>query len=553
MKPQGPTVPHDHSRPGEGDGTLDPDVRNDLPRYSDVQNNFNPSSPDSNKYPTLSWDANNSQFLWVDVSSSEQGYSLSSIDVTDMVEAGEIQVTNLGTGSASNGDFLAVDSGSVAGTAPPSGGNAGLPPFPFYADPFTQDFANQFPDPEIDSPTSYAWAKSSGLGSFGSAWYALNGGTELISYNFFDDYIVTPDNQQETQSLTDITGTGLTVQPDGSAVIIVGTDGDGNDIVRRLPMSSSWDITSISNGAEIDVTATCPGVSDVDFSPSGDRMFLSSETNGNLVGYILATDFDPSTATQVSNANVPLASPRGISFSESGGLVYAHDLSTIYSLYLFEDYSFNDVVTASSFSFGESTDMQAARFGLNDALLVVLGADGMSYSYFPNRAGGVQNPLTEDLDLAGNALLNGTTTDVLTFGSGGEPRLHNENGVITATFTSDGSGNPVVTPAGDVRYGGTNGPLSWVDDISEVSSNTNIASAARTYLVDTSGGNVTMTLPTGVSTGWWTRITKTASGNTLTIDRNGANIDGSASNIDLSAQGATERLTIDSSGNWWTE
>lgn len=60
-----------------------------------------------------------------------------------------------------------------------------------------------------------------------------------------------------------------------------------------------------------------------------------------------------------------------------------------------------------------------------------------------------------------------------------------------------------------------------------VSDNYDISTSDYTVLVDTTGGNVTVTLNTPPA-GKIYNIKKIAAGNTLTIDGNGATIDGSA-------------------------
>lgn len=81
-----------------------------------------------------------------------------------------------------------------------------------------------------------------------------------------------------------------------------------------------------------------------------------------------------------------------------------------------------------------------------------------------------------------------------------------------------------------------------------------VAATDETILVDTSAGNVQVTLPAAPTAGRVLNIKKiTTDGNTLTIARNGKTIEGAAANL-TTASSARPNYTLQydaTAGSWW--
>jgi hypothetical protein len=98
-------------------------------------------------------------------------------------------------------------------------------------------------------------------------------------------------------------------------------------------------------------------------------------------------------------------------------------------------------------------------------------------------------------------------------------------------------------------FPGISGGLPW----SVISGNTN-AAAMNGYLIDASGGNVTLTLPASPSTGDTVAAcdyTNSATTNTITIARNGNNIEGSATDLTIDINGAGFTLVYADATRGW--
>jgi len=96
---------------------------------------------------------------------------------------------------------------------------------------------------------------------------------------------------------------------------------------------------------------------------------------------------------------------------------------------------------------------------------------------------------------------------------------------------------------------GGSGGLSW----SIISTNTT-ASATNGYLVDVSGGTLTLTLPSSPTEGDKVGVcdfTQNAATNNITIDNNGNNIEGSASNYTISTDGKGLLFVYTNSTRGW--
>jgi uncharacterized protein (AIM24 family) len=121
-----------------------------------------------------------------------------------------------------------------------------------------------------------------------------------------------------------------------------------------------------------------------------------------------------------------------------------------------------------------------------------------------------------------------------------------------STLTLGGSGTAVTLASGATQSGfGREGSVDWQTSI-KTSDFT--AVSGEGYFVNTTSGEITVTLPASPSAGAIVSIKdylNTADTNAITIARNGSNIDGSTSNVEMTTEGQTATFVyVDSTEGW---
>ena len=108
-----------------------------------------------------------------------------------------------------------------------------------------------------------------------------------------------------------------------------------------------------------------------------------------------------------------------------------------------------------------------------------------------------------------------------------------------------------ITNSGTAAGFGSTGEVSW-DTTKKTASFTGVSGVG--YFVDTTGGAVTVTLPSSPSAGNVIAVqdyTGTFSSNNLTFNRNGSNINGAASNLIIDkANVAAQLIYVDATEGW---
>ena len=133
------------------------------------------------------------------------------------------------------------------------------------------------------------------------------------------------------------------------------------------------------------------------------------------------------------------------------------------------------------------------------------------------------------------------------------PNTSVTNAQLAGSIANDKLANSTVTINGTAIALGASGSIPAVSWQSVITSDTTMV-AGRGYFVNTSGGEVTMTLPSSASAGDTIAIKDYAANfgsNALTIARNGHNIQGNANNSRISTARASVVLVyIDSTKGW---
>lgn len=133
------------------------------------------------------------------------------------------------------------------------------------------------------------------------------------------------------------TPTGVSLQPDGSRLYVVGASGAS---VYQYDLPTNYDITTASFTTQFDLAPTKGNPLGMTLKPDGSQMYVSENDSDTIRQYGLSTSFDVSTAslTQTFDVSSQDGTPAGIAFSPDGTdlllagknttTVYQYDLST---------------------------------------------------------------------------------------------------------------------------------------------------------------------------------------------------------------------------------
>jgi len=141
--------------------------------------------------------------------------------------------------------------------------------------------ATRFPGGFIDEQITEAGAAVQIVGQF-----------QLTTASFFQSFDV---------STQDSIATGLTFNPDGSQLYVVGSS---NSNAYQYSLSTAFDVTTASFVRSFDVSPQDTKPRGVVFKPDGSQLYLVGTGNNNVYQYGLSTAFDISTASFSQSFNV---------------------------------------------------------------------------------------------------------------------------------------------------------------------------------------------------------------------------------------------------------
>ncbi len=127
---------------------------------------------------------------------------------------------------------------------------------------------------------------------------------------------------------------GIVFNPTGTKMYMVG---DNTDTVYQYTLSTAWDVSTATYASKSkSVSAQDTSPCDVDFSPTGTKMYIMGNANDTVYQYTLTTAWDVSTATYASKNSGNLSTqegyPLGFAFSSDGTKMYivGSDDDTVY-------------------------------------------------------------------------------------------------------------------------------------------------------------------------------------------------------------------------------
>jgi hypothetical protein len=101
----------------------------------------------------------------------------------------------------------------------------------------------------------------------------------------------------------------------------------GSNQIKEYIMTNPWDITTLTFQRELDVSADFSYCTGIEFSPDGNKMFISGGLGGSykVVAYLLSTNWDTSSSAKWKE--ISTLNPGGIRFKPDGYTFYFLDAS----------------------------------------------------------------------------------------------------------------------------------------------------------------------------------------------------------------------------------
>jgi len=114
---------------------------------------------------------------------------------------------------------------------------------------------------------------------------------------------------------------GVFFKPDGTKMYVLGSAGDD---VNEYNLSTAWDVSTATYVQNFSVSAQETSPRGISFKPDGTKMYVTGNSNDNVVEYNLSTAWDVSTATFLQSFSVSAQDgvPIGLFFKPDGTKMY---------------------------------------------------------------------------------------------------------------------------------------------------------------------------------------------------------------------------------------
>ncbi|SVE58039.1 uncharacterized protein METZ01_LOCUS510893, partial [marine metagenome] len=163
-------------------------------------------------------------------------------------------------------------------------------------------------------------SRSSGSGDSGLKMFIVgNQGDDIIQYTLATAWDVSSASFVDSFSIASEDGmpSGVAFSKSGKKMFMVGND---NDSVFEYTLATAWDVSSASSVDSFSVASEGSSPSDLIFSKSGKKMFVTDNNGDEVNEYTLSTAWDVSSASFANSFSVASQEnfPSGIAFSKSG-------------------------------------------------------------------------------------------------------------------------------------------------------------------------------------------------------------------------------------------
>lgn len=199
---------------------------------------------------------------------------------------------------------------------------------------------------------------------------------------------------------------GLKFKADGTAFYMIGNY-QADDKIYEYTLTTAFDLsTATFANKEFDLSTQTSRPTDVEFNPTGDKMYILGYENRKIYQYTLSTPFDVTTAVYDNiefNVSTQTTLPRGLAFNNDGTSIFVSDGGTlkIYEYTLATAYDLSSASYANISFATNSSSVRGLYFRPDGYQFFVAGKNGinsvMSFNTevisvtFPNT---VENPPT---------------------------------------------------------------------------------------------------------------------------------------------------------------
>jgi sugar lactone lactonase YvrE len=158
----------------------------------------------------------------------------------------------------------------------------------------------------------------------GSQLYVVGrGNANVYQYGLSTDFDISTASFTQSFDVSTQDGfpTGLAFKPDGSQLYVVG---GSNVNVYQYSLTTAFDVSTASFVRSLDVSPQDTSPEGLTLQPDGSQLYVVGRGNGNVYQYSLSTDFDISTASFFQSFDVTPQDPfpRGLVFKPDGSQLY---------------------------------------------------------------------------------------------------------------------------------------------------------------------------------------------------------------------------------------
>lgn len=188
------------------------------------------------------------------------------------------------------------------------------------------------------APSGISWRPD------GLVYFIVGSGSDNVTqYSCSRPWDITSSAATSTFSVSaqEIAPSGIYFKQDGTSFYIVGT---ATDRVRQYDLATAWSLPSASYVDSFSVSSQDTDPQDLFFKPDGTKMYIVGTSSDSVHEYTLSTAWDVTSASFVQSLSVSSqdTSPRGIAFNNSGTVlfvmgdgnnrIYRYNLATAWDL-----------------------------------------------------------------------------------------------------------------------------------------------------------------------------------------------------------------------------
>ncbi|MCB9426725.1 MAG: hypothetical protein H6584_06815, partial [Flavobacteriales bacterium] len=185
-------------------------------------------------------------------------------------------------------------------------------------------------------------------------------------------------NNSFSVAVEEVTPTGFTFNNNGTKLFVVGATGDD---VNEYNVGTAYDLSTAVYFQNFSVVAQENNPEGITFNPDGTKMFIVGSSGDDINEYVLNTGFDVSTATYVQNFSVAAqdTNPNDVFFKYDGSKMYVvgDTNNSVYEYSLTSPYNIGTATFVQALSVtAEETVPEGLEFNPQGTKMFVIGSNG---------------------------------------------------------------------------------------------------------------------------------------------------------------------------------